>query len=84
MVIVVKSVKSKRVSSGKFFTARSFFMGFWNNLLGMAGFVRDRRAARKNWQERKEYEELVRKRTLEKKLSRQGGDSSASATDKVN
>ena len=72
MVIVVKAVKSKRVSSGKFFTARSFIMGFWNNLLGMAGFVRDRRAARKNWQERKEYEELIKQRTLEKKKSRHG------------
>jgi hypothetical protein len=76
LVIVVKSVKSKRVSSGKFFTARSFVMGFWNNLLGMIGFVRDRRAARKNWNERREYEDLIAKRTLEKKMARQRIDPS--------
>jgi len=83
MIIMVKSVKSKRVSSGKFFTARSFVMGFWNNLLGMAGFVRDRRSAKKNWQERKEYEDLIKQRTLEKKLARQGGSGSSNNMDKA-
>ena len=45
-------------------------MGFWNNLLGMVGFVKMRRAARENWEERKAYESLVRQKTMEKKLQR--------------
>jgi 2Fe-2S iron-sulfur cluster binding domain len=70
-VVQVKEVKSKAASSGKFYSVRSFLMGFYNNLLGMVGFVKYRRAAKKNWDERREYEELVRQRTLEKKRARQ-------------
>ena len=69
-VVQVKEVKAKSTSSGKFFSIRSFLMGFWNNLLGMVGFVKFRRAARKNWEERQEYEALVRQKTLERKLAR--------------
>ena len=65
--IQVKEIKSKTVSSGKFYTVRSIILGFWNNLLGMVGFVKSRRAAKKNWDERREYEELIRQKTLEKK-----------------
>lgn len=84
LIIQVKEVKSKVVSSGKFFSLRSFLFGFWNNLLGMIGFVKFRRAAMKNWEERKSYEDLVAEKTREKKLARaraaaasarQGGDS---------
>lgn len=70
LVIQLKEVKSKSKSSGKFFSIRSFIMGFWNNFLGMIGFVKFRRAARKNWEERREYEALVAKRTLELKMER--------------
>jgi 2Fe-2S iron-sulfur cluster binding domain len=70
-VIVVKEVKSKSASSGKFFSVKSFFMGFWNNLLGMVGFVKSRRDAKRSWSERKEYEELVKQKALEKKKERQ-------------
>ncbi|KAG7345546.1 2Fe-2S iron-sulfur cluster binding domain containing protein [Nitzschia inconspicua] len=70
LVIQVKAVKAKSKSSGTFFSIRSFLMGFWNNLLGMIGFVKFRKAARKNWEERKAYEDLVLKRTMEKKLAR--------------
>jgi hypothetical protein len=70
-VIVVKEVKSKSASSGKFFSVRSFLMGFWNNLLGMVGFVKSRRDARRSWNERKEYEDLIKLKALEKKRSRQ-------------
>ena len=69
--VQVKEVKSKAKSSGKFYSIKSFFMGFWNNLLGMVGFVKYRRAAKKNWQERVEYEELIRQKTLEKKRARE-------------
>jgi len=34
-------------------------MGFVNNLLGMIGFVKQRRAARKNWEERQEIEDKI-------------------------
>ena len=68
--IQLKDVKAKSASSGQFFSIRSFFMGFWNNLLGMFGFVKMRGAARKNWEERKVYEAKIAKRTLEIKLKR--------------
>lgn len=70
-VIVVKEVKSKSASSGKFFSVKSFLMGFWNNLLGMVGFVKSRRDAKRSWSERKEYEELIKLKALEKKKERQ-------------
>ena len=69
-VIQVKETKAKTVSSGRFYSVRSIVLGFWNNLLGMVGFVRDRRLAKKNWDERKEYEDLVAQKTLEKKMAR--------------
>eukprot|EP00568_Trieres_chinensis_P005972 CAMPEP_0183298878 /NCGR_PEP_ID=MMETSP0160_2-20130417/5764_1 /TAXON_ID=2839 ORGANISM="Odontella Sinensis, Strain Grunow 1884" /NCGR_SAMPLE_ID=MMETSP0160_2 /ASSEMBLY_ACC=CAM_ASM_000250 /LENGTH=240 /DNA_ID=CAMNT_0025460999 /DNA_START=135 /DNA_END=857 /DNA_ORIENTATION=+ len=56
LLITVKEVKSKAKSSGKFYSARSFVMGFYNNLLGMVGFVQDRKLAKRNWEERQEYE----------------------------
>lgn len=70
LVVQVKSVKSQSKSSGTFFSIRSFLMGFWNNLLGMIGFVKFRRAAKKNWDERKAYEDLVAQKTQERKLKR--------------
>ena len=45
-------------------------MGFWNNLLGMFGFLKFRKNAMQNWNERKAYEELIAQKTLEKKLRR--------------
>lgn len=69
-VIQVKEVKAKSTSSGTFFSVKSFFKGFWNNLLGMAGFVRDRRKAKENWEERMEYEETLAKMVAEKKAAR--------------
>lgn len=70
MVIQVKGTRAKVVSSGKFYSAKSFVLGFWNNLLGMAGFVRDRRKARKNWQERMDKEDEIKRLTAEKKRRR--------------
>ena len=67
LIIQVKGTKAKVVSSGKFFSVKSFFLGFWNNLLGMGGFVRDRRKAKKNWQERMDNEDAIKKLTEEKK-----------------
>lgn len=70
MVIQVKATRAKVVSSGKFFSFKSFILGFWNNLLGMFGFVRDRRKARKNWQERIEKENAVKRLAEEKRMKR--------------
>jgi len=70
MVIEVKGTKAKVVSSGKFYSAKSFIMGFWNNLLGMGGLVRDRRKAKKNYQERISNEDRIKELTAEKKRKR--------------
>ena len=71
LVIQVKGTKAKVVSSGKFFSVKSFFLGFWNNLLGMGGFVRDRRKAKKNYQERISQEDEIRRLTEEKRRKRE-------------
>jgi len=75
LVVQVKQVAHKSNSSGQFFSIKSFFMGFYNNALGMIGFVKYRQNAKKNWEERQEYEALIRRLTLEKRaarLARQG------------
>jgi len=66
-VITVKGVKNKSRSSGKFYSVKSFLMGFYNNVLGMAGMVITRRAAKKNYNERIDYEDMVKQKVLEKK-----------------
>ena len=70
LIITVKEIKAQTTSSGKFYSIRSFFMGFWNNLLGMIGFVKARRDSRKNWDERQEYEYLIRRLTMQKRAAR--------------
>ncbi|CAB9512567.1 expressed unknown protein [Seminavis robusta] len=70
IVVTVKEIASKTTSSGTFFSVKSFFMGFYNNLLGMVGFVKYRRNAKENWNERQEYEDLIRQKTEEKKRLR--------------
>mmetsp|Transcript_9960 Transcript_9960/g.20744 ORF Transcript_9960/g.20744 Transcript_9960/m.20744 type:complete len:252 (+) Transcript_9960:317-1072(+) len=77
LVLQIKAIKATAASSGTFFSIRSFFMGFWNNILGMLGFARFRKKANENWNERKAYEDLVAQKVLEKKLAReaqQNGD----------
>lgn len=71
LVLQIKAVKAKATSSGQFFSIKSFFMGFWNNILGMLGFFRFRKKASENWDERKAYEDLVAQKTLEKKLAKE-------------
>jgi hypothetical protein len=74
-VVVVKEIKSKKtIASGKFYSLRSFLMGFYTNVLGMIGFVAWRKKANKNWSERQEYEDLIKQKTLAKKLARQRQD----------
>lgn len=71
LVLQIKATKAKTTSSGTFFSIKSFFMGFWNNILGMLGFVKFRKKANKNYDERREYEDLVAQKTMEKKLLKQ-------------
>jgi hypothetical protein len=70
LVIEVRDVKNKAKGSGKFYSVRSFCMGFYNNLLGMAGFVKRGGAAKKNYDERMDYEDLIAKKTAEKKAAK--------------
>lgn len=70
LVIQVKGTRAKVVSSGKFFSAKSFLLGFWNNFLGMFGLVRDRRKAKKNWEDRISNEDAIKALTAEKKRKR--------------
>lgn len=69
-VIQIKAIKSKKSNSGKFYSVRSFFMGFYNNILGMIGFVKDRRLAKRNYNERIEYEAMIAKKAAAKKAAR--------------
>lgn len=69
-LVQVKETKSKVVSSGKFYSFRSFLLGFWNNLLGMIAFVFRRKTADKNWKDRMEFEDLIAKKAREKREAR--------------
>jgi 2Fe-2S iron-sulfur cluster binding domain len=88
LVIVVKAIKNKGRSSGKFYSFRSFLMGFYNNALGMIGFVKYRKHAKRNWAERQEYEDLIKQKTMEKKRMKEqqqmmsGGDNNNSNNNK--
>jgi len=67
-IIQVKKVKSRKtISSGKFYSFRSILMGFYTNVIGMLGFFLTRRAAKKNYNERMEYEDMVKQKVLERK-----------------
>ena len=70
LVIQVKGTSAKVVSSGKFYSIKSIILGFWNNLLGMGGLVRDRRKAKKNWQDRMDNEDRIKQLTAEKKAKK--------------
>lgn len=71
LILSLKATTAKKTNSGTFFSIRSFLMGFYNNILGMLGFFKFRKRANKNWEERQEYENLIAKKTAEKKLLKQ-------------
>jgi len=77
VVITVKEVKNKSKSSGKFYSVRSFLFGFYNNVLGMVGFVRTRKYAKKNWQERQDYEDNLKILTAQKREARLAQEAAA-------
>lgn len=70
LTIQVKKVKFKGKSSGKFYSIRSIYMGFYNNVLGMLGMLITRRAAKKNYTERIEFESKVAELTAAKKAAK--------------
>lgn len=76
-VIEVKETKSKSTSSGKFYSVKSFFMGFYNNLLGMVGFVLTRRAANRNLDERLEFEKMIAEKAAAKKAAKEAAKKAA-------
>jgi hypothetical protein len=69
-VVQVKEVKNKAESSGKLYSVRSFLFGFYNNVLGMVGLVMFRRTAKKNVEERREYDDLIKQKAREKMMQR--------------
>jgi len=69
-VIQVKAIKAKTTSSGKFYSLKSFLMGFWNNLLGMFGFILTRKQTKQNYNERIEFEANLVKIAKAKKAAR--------------
>ena len=71
LVLTLKEGRTKTKSSGSFFSIKSIFMGFWNNVLGMIGFAKFKQKAIDNYTERQEYESLVKQKTLEKRLLKQ-------------
>eukprot|EP00816_Leptocylindrus_hargravesii_P006401 CAMPEP_0196801958 /NCGR_PEP_ID=MMETSP1362-20130617/1718_1 /TAXON_ID=163516 /ORGANISM="Leptocylindrus danicus, Strain CCMP1856" /LENGTH=246 /DNA_ID=CAMNT_0042173149 /DNA_START=68 /DNA_END=809 /DNA_ORIENTATION=+ len=73
-VVTLNAIKNKSKSSGKFFSIRSFFMGFYNNLLGMVGFVKQRRAARKNYLDRMDIEDNILKLAEEKRKAAEAAE----------
>lgn len=82
--IILKAGKNKSVSSGKFYSVRSFFMGFYNNFIGMVGFVRGRKHAKSNWQERQDYEDKIRELTVHKQNERIAQESAARVSTNMN
>jgi len=59
------AVKAKKTS--RFFSLSSFRDGFWNNLLGMVGFVREGRRCNKEYQQRITEEARIREMALAKR-----------------
>ena len=65
--------------SGFFVPRSSFISGAKNNLLGMVGFVKQREAANKNYNERIEFEEKVAMMVAEKRAQRAAAAAAAAA-----
>jgi ferredoxin len=83
LTIMVKTTKNKGgPSSGRFYSARSFLMGFYNNVLGMIGMVTWRKRANRNFEERIEFEDLVAQKTAQKKAARKAAAAAAAAAQK--
>lgn len=69
-------VRGKKAS--RFFSVRSFFDGFRNNLLGMIGFVREGRKSTDQFQERLERERRVLEMAAAKKAAKKAKEGGAS------
>ncbi len=78
-VITVKETKNRSKKSSKFYSFRSILSGAKNNLLGMVGFVKTRRLAKRNYEERIEYEELIERKTREKRAARLAAEAAKKA-----
>jgi hypothetical protein len=70
-IIVRESMVAPTEKSSRFFSAKSFYKGFKNNLMGMVGFVRGRRDASENWRDRMTEEEMIAAKAAERRAARE-------------
>lgn len=71
MTITVKaSMVAPSKKSSKFFSVKSFVSGFWNNLLGMVGFVRSGARSSNAFKERMAREADIAQRAAMKRAAR--------------
>jgi len=61
-VVQIKGIKSKSTSSGTFFSVKSFFMGFYNNFLGIVGLYNTERMRKKTGQNVKSTKTLLKEK----------------------
>eukprot|EP00622_Pseudochattonella_farcimen_P004504 FR739896.1.p1 GENE.FR739896.1~~FR739896.1.p1 ORF type:complete len:156 (-),score=18.12 FR739896.1:47-514(-) len=78
LTITVKAGKRRAKKASKFFSATSFLSGAKNNLIGMVGFVVTRRKAKKNFEERMKFEDMLAQKVREKQATREAAANSKS------
>ena len=75
-VVEVPLLKSKTKKASRFFSIKSFFAGFKNNLLGMVGFVRAGRKEKEAFNDRMSEEQRIKELVAAKKAAKAAGGSS--------
>ena len=72
-VVEVPLLKSKTKKASRFFSIKSFFAGFKNNLLGMVGFVRAGRKEKEAFNDRMSEEQRIKELVAAKKAAKAAG-----------
>ena len=75
-VVEVPLLKSKTKKASRFFSIKSFFAGFNNNLLGMVGFVRAGRKEKEAFNDRMSEEQRIKELVAAKKAAKAAGGGS--------
>ena len=73
-VVEVPLLKSKTKKASRFFSIKSFFAGFKNNLLGMVGFVRAGRKEKEAFNDRMSEEHRIKELVAAKKAAKAAGN----------
>ena len=73
-VVEVPLLKSKTKKASRFFSIKSFFAGFKNNLLGMVGFVRAGRKEKEAFNDRMSEEQRIKELVAAKKAAKAAGN----------